>query len=107
MVAELILFAYEHGMELTMGEAFRTDEQQALHLKSGASRVTRSKHQDRLAVDMNLFIDGRYVRDKEKYRALGEKWESIGGRWGGRFGVAPEDYDTKVGWDAGHFEFGG
>ncbi len=73
MVAELILFAYARDMELTMGEAFRTDEQQDIHLRSGASRVKRSRHQDRLAVDMNLFIDGRYVREKEKYRTLGEK----------------------------------
>ena len=106
MYAKLVLFAYARGMEVTMGEAFRTPEQQALHRKAGRSRVARSKHQDRLAVDLNLFIDGRYVRDKNKYRALGEKWEKLGGRWGGRFGVKPEDYSTKVGWDAGHFEYG-
>ena len=107
MVAELILFAYAREMELTMGEAFRTDEQQKLHIKSGASRVKRSRHQERLAVDINLFINGRYVRDKEKYRALGEKWELVGGRWGGRFGLKPEEYSKRVGWDAGHFEYAG
>lgn len=107
MVAELVFFAYARRMELTYGEAHRSAEQQELHRKSGRSRVRHSKHQDRLAVDMNLFVDGAYVRDKEKYRVLGEKWESIGGRWGGRFGVASEDFDAKVGWDAGHFEYGG
>ena len=107
MVAELTLFAYARGLELTFGEVFRTKEQQEIHMKSGRSRVARSKHQDRLAVDFNLFVDGAYVRDKEKYRPLGEKWEEIGGRWGGRFGVAPEEFETKVGWDAGHFEYGG
>ncbi len=105
MVAELTLFAYARDMELTLGEAFRSEEQQAMHIKSGRSRVKRSKHQDRLAVDFNLFIDGKYVRDRESYRKLGEKWEAIGGRWGGRFGLDPEEYDIKVGWDAGHFEY--
>ncbi|MCK5563702.1 MAG: M15 family metallopeptidase [Planctomycetes bacterium] len=105
MVAKLIFFALQEGMALTFGEAFRTKEQQTLHLKSGKSRVRRSKHQARLAVDFNLFIDGKYVRGKEKYRAIGEKWEELGGRWGGRFGVAQDEYKTKVGWDAGHFEY--
>lgn len=107
MVAELTLFAYARGLEMTFGEAYRTKEQQEIHRRNNRSRVAHSKHQDRLAVDFNLFVDGRYVRDKEKYRALGEKWEAIGGRWGGRFGVDTVEYDTKVGWDAGHFEYGG
>ena len=107
MVAELTLFAYARGLELTYGEAFRTKEQQGIHRKRGTSRVRHSKHQDRLAVDFNLFIDGAYVRDKELYRPLGEKWELLGGRWGGRFGVAAKDFETKVGWDAGHFEYEG
>ena len=107
MVAKLVLFAYARGIELTFGEAYRTKEQQYIHRKRGTSRVRHSKHQDRLAVDFNIFIDNKYVRDKERYRLLGEKWEEIGGRWGGRFGVAPDEYETKVGWDAGHFEYGG
>ncbi|MBE9532013.1 MAG: M15 family metallopeptidase [Proteobacteria bacterium] len=107
MVTELVLFSYARGLELTLGEAYRTKEQQELHIKSGLSRVKHSRHQDRLAIDMNLFVDGAYVRDKERYRVLGEKWEALGGRWGGRFGVAPEDFEMRVGWDAGHFEYGG
>lgn len=107
MVAELILFAHARGLELTFGEAYRTKEQQDIHRKRGVSRVRHSKHQDRLAVDFNLFVDGAYVRDKLYYRALGEKWEAIGGRWGGRFGVEPAEYETKIGWDAGHFEYRG
>ena len=107
MVANLILYALQEGYGLTFGEAYRTKDQQALYFKSGHSRVKYSKHQDRLAVDFNLFIDGKYVTDKEQYRKIGEYWESDGGRWGGRFGVKKEDYDTEIGWDAGHFEFVG
>ena len=107
MVAELIIFAYARDMELTFGEAMRSAEQQRLHLEAGHSRVKHSKHQDRLAVDFNLFVDGEYVRDRERYRALWERWERIGGRWGGRFGVEPGRFAAEVGWDAGHFEFKG
>jgi hypothetical protein len=107
MVANLILFASCEGMELTMGEAFRSQEQQDIHRAAGRSRVRYSKHQDRLAIDFNLFINGKYVLDKEMYRPLGEEWEKTGGRWGGRFGVARPNYKTQVGWDAGHFEYGG
>ncbi|WKZ33686.1 MAG: M15 family metallopeptidase [Thermodesulfobacteriota bacterium] len=104
-VAELIRFAYSNGLELTLGEAYRTEEQQKLYLKSGKSRTMASPHRERLAVDLNLFIGGKYVSDGEAYRPLGEKWESLGGRWGGRFGVRKEEYGTKVGWDANHFEY--
>jgi len=53
----------------------------------------------------DLKDDGKINYSPEKYRPLGEYWETIGGRWGGRFGVEPQDYATKTGWDANHFEY--
>ena len=105
-VGTMILWAYANGMEITLGEVYRTDEQQTYYIQKGMSRVARSKHQDKLAVDINLFIDDKYTNDKRDYRRLGEFWESLGGSWGGRFGIQPEDYDTEIGWDSGHFEHG-
>jgi len=105
MVAELITEAYGAGYELTFGEAFRTEDQQRLYVSSGRSRTMSSAHMKRLAVDFNLFRDGVYITDSGLYRPLGEMWEAIGGRWGGRFGVAPADYQKKTGWDSNHFEF--
>lgn len=84
MVAELILWAYEHGYELTWGEAYRTPEQAAWNARNG-SGITNSLHGKRLAVDLNLFIDGMYQPQSSAYQLLGEKWESMGGAWGGRF----------------------
>ena len=75
MVAKLITWAYEHGYELTLGDAWA---------KSGHS--PRSLHYERLAIDLNLFINGAYRIDTESHRPLGEYWESLGGAWGGRFG---------------------
>lgn len=104
LLASLIMFAYENGYELTIGEAYRTEEQQRLYVDTGRSQTMNSRHRDRLAVDLNLFKDGVYLTDKERYRFLGERWEGLGGRWGGRFGVSPGDYAKEVGWDSNHFE---
>jgi len=74
MVARLILFAYESGYELTFGDAW-------------ASRGHKdgSFHYRRLAIDLNLFKDGAYLRETIDHLPLGEFWEGIGGTWGGRF----------------------
>ena len=105
MVGNFLLWAHAQGYELTFGHAFRDAETQARLLAEGLSRVRHSQHMDRLAVDFNLFVDGKYTSDKELYRPLGEYWESICGKWGGRFNVKPENYDTEIGWDSGHFQF--
>ena len=77
MVADLIIFAYDNGYELTFGDAYRD------------SRVTyghpESLHRSRLAIDLNLFKDQVYLKTTDDHRELGEYWESIGGTWGGRF----------------------
>ena len=108
MVAKLILYAYGVGYTLSLGEAWRPQEMQDLYLKTGKTKVKYSKHQDRLAIDLNLFMGGKLLTDKESYRVLGEYWEHLSDEnvWGGRFGVRKEDYDKKVGWDPGHFQDG-
>ncbi|MIL24655.1 M15 family peptidase [Salmonella enterica] len=84
MIGQLILFADQHGLRLTFGEAYRTPEQAALNAKKG-SGIKNSLHTQRLAVDFNLFINGQYKTDSRDYLLLGEYWESLGGAWGGRF----------------------
>jgi hypothetical protein len=84
MVAELILWAYGEGYELTFGEAYRTPEQAALNAAKGKG-IRKSLHCDRLAVDLNLFKDGVYLSRTEDHEPLGTFWEAIGGTWGGRF----------------------
>lgn len=85
MVADLIVFAYSRGYELTFGDAFRDPR---VHGGLGDKRSyssANSLHKQRLAVDFNLFKDGEYLTRTEDYTELGEYWESIGGAWGGRF----------------------
>lgn len=76
-VALLILFAYEQGYEITLGDAYRDPR------CDYGSEV--SFHKKRLAIDLNLFRDGRYLSSTESHRPTGEFWESLGGTWGGRF----------------------
>lgn len=96
MIAQLIEFAYSQGYELTFGDAYRGDCQ---------GHMEGSLHYIRLAVDFNLFKDGKYLTKTEDYKLLGEYWESIGGSWGGRFGAGPDG----IGTDGNHFslEHGG
>lgn len=84
LVAQLITWAGDHGYRLTFGEAYRTPEQAALNAKTGKG-IGNSLHTQRLAVDLNLFINGQYKTDTAQYLPLGEYWESLGGAWGGRF----------------------
>ena len=74
MIAELIIWAYQNGFELTLGDAFA---------KEGHSK--NSFHYKRLAVDLNLFINKVYQTTTKAHRPIGEKWLSMGGTWGGNF----------------------
>ncbi|MEL0552957.1 M15 family metallopeptidase [Raoultella lignicola] len=89
LIAQLILWADGKGYRLTFGEAYRTPEQAALNAKKG-SGISNSLHTRRLAVDLNLFINGQYQTDSAAYLPLGEYWESLGGSWGGRFKSRPD-----------------
>ena len=85
MVANLIHWAYENGYELTFGDAYRDPRVFGPVGESLGYGRSRSNHKTRLAIDLNLFRDGKYLTATEDHRPLGEYWESIGGEWGGRF----------------------
>lgn len=85
-VGLLIAQAYWDGYEITFGEAYRPPETAALYAEQGRG-IKNSLHCSRLAVDLNLFRDGKYLTDTEDYRDLGEWWEELTplARWGGNF----------------------
>jgi len=96
-VAKLILKANSLGINLTLGEAFRTEYQQAEHIRTGKSNTMNSNHLRRLAVDFNFFIKGELVYKHPFITELGDYWETLhpANRWGGNFRVFK---------DAPHFE---
>lgn len=84
--AKLILHAYELGFEITYGECWRSPEQAKWNAAQGIG-TANSLHIDRLAIDINLFINGVYVTNDEGHKVLGAWWKSLGPdyRWGGDF----------------------
>jgi len=74
MVSLLIAYAYQNGYELTFGDAW-----------AQSGHKNNSLHYDRLAIDLNLFKNGKYMLSTEDHRQLGEFWELIGGSWGGHY----------------------
>lgn len=102
-VAKLIFFACGLGIELTMGEAYRTKEQQEIYVRTGKSKTMNSNHLRRLAIDFNFFINGKLTYDFDKVKPLGDYWESLhpANRWGGDFNQNDKE-DGFV--DTPHFE---
>lgn len=85
MIADLIIFAYDNGYELTFGDAYRDPRLHGMPGVKGGYGAAASNHKIRLAVDFNLFKDGKYLMGTEDHKVLGLYWESLGGCWGGRF----------------------
>lgn len=107
MVARLIMQACALGYEIKVQEWNRLLATQKEYVAKGVSKTLNSKHLDNLAVDMYLYKNGKVILGGEDYRALGEYWESLGGRWGGRFGVESKPkaiQDLELGFDPVHFE---
>ncbi|HZX36531.1 MAG TPA: M15 family metallopeptidase [Thermodesulfobacteriota bacterium] len=110
MLGKLLCKAPELGTPVLILEMHRSLETQKAYVARGASKTLNSKHLEGLAVDLvfleDLKDDGKINYSPEKYKSLGEYWENLGGRWGGRFGdnLATEKIE---GWDSGHFEYAG
>lgn len=85
MVAKLIEYAYDQGYELTFGDAYRDPRAHGQPGVKASYSNARSLHKQRLAVDFNLFRNGQYLARTEDHAPLGMYWETLGGRWGGRF----------------------
>jgi peptidoglycan L-alanyl-D-glutamate endopeptidase CwlK len=94
-VAKLIDHADSIGYKLTGGELWRTKEQQAIYVETGLSKTENSKHLDRLAIDLNLFINNMCRTDKEAFRPLASYWRALSEK-----NVSGYDWN----WDFGHFE---
>lgn len=97
-VGELLQFiSRTDGIDVTLGDAYRDPRLHGNFSELGGYGNSKSMHKIRLAIDLNLFVEGEYITDggHDKYKVIGEYWESLDpfARWGGRFG------------DANHFSF--
>jgi hypothetical protein len=103
-IAYLIIQADLLGIDLTFGDAYRSNSQILLNffgykvVKGGLlgiklikhkklSKTLNSQHAKRLAVDFNYFINGKLTYKYEDIKKLGEFWVCLNplNRWGGDF----------------------
>lgn len=100
LAGQLIAWTYaQPGLELTFGECYRTPEQAALNAKTGAG-ISNSLHTQRLAIDLLLFKDGKYIDKSELYEPLGTYWKSLNPLccWGGDFHSRPDGNHFSMTW---------
>lgn len=73
-VCKMIQWATEQGYVVTGGELSRPVEMQQIYVKTGRSKTMKSRHLDRLAIDLNFFKDGKLTYETED---VGRYWESL------------------------------
>lgn len=102
-IADLIIYAFRHGVELTLGECHRPIAMQLLYYfgfdlvktkrffkivrASKRTKTLKSSHLNRLAIDFNFFINDKLTYDFDKIKHVGDYWESLhqNNVWGGDF----------------------
>jgi len=74
MLAKLIIFTYEKGYEITLGEGYNA---------AGIGHMKGSVHYVKLGQDLNLFKDGNYlaagVEAEKGHNLLHDEWDRLGG----------------------------
>ena len=85
MAANFIQHIQAQGYQVTLGDAYRDSRVFGIMGERKGYGESRSTHKHRLAIDLNLFKDGRFLANTEDHKPFGEYWESVGGSWGGRF----------------------
>ncbi len=85
--ARLLAKALEMGFDVRGGDAFRDPRVHGAYGEKKGYGKRWSMHKLKLARDLNLFKDGKYLDETDDHRELGEWWEEQHElcRWGGRF----------------------
>jgi len=93
LVPRLIDHIYNNGCECTFGDAYRDNRVEYGH--------PNSMHKKRLAIDLNLFKDGKYLTDSNHYLFAGEYWKNLNDacnwdiRDGNHFSMFANDYGME------------
>lgn len=100
LTAQLILYAYDKGYELTYGDAFRDPRLAKLNAEAGIG-IPNSLHGQRLAVDFNLFRNTDFLTRTEDHAFLGGYWKALHPlcRWGGDFKPKPDGNHYSMEWE--------
>ncbi len=87
LTIQLYQYIIDQGYEFTYGDAYR--DPRAFGIVGEIKNYGRSKsnHKIRLAIDINLFKDGKYLTSTIDHTPIGKYWESLheyctwGGNW--------------------------
>ena len=87
LLPRLLDKAYEMGYKMRGGDLFRDPRVFGKVGEKEGYGHSRSCHKLKLAIDINLFRNGKWLTETEDHRQLGEWWEGLHPlcRWGGRF----------------------
>lgn len=94
LLTDLILAGYNP----VLSEVYRTPEQQEIYVQQGKSKTMKSKHLERVAADILLFLDGVYLTKNEDYKVMADLWKSYDEN-------CVAGYDWKFG-DGNHVQYG-
>jgi hypothetical protein len=80
LIAKLIMEMYNRGFTVRCGD-FWAKRRDPLEHKAN------SLHYDKLAADLNLFKNGKFLDKTEDHRQFGDYWEALSPwcTWGGRW----------------------
>lgn len=86
LLPKLLTFILSQGYKVRGGELERSQAQAVDNASSGKG-ISNSLHLIRLAIDLHLFKDGKYLDTSEAHRPFGEFWKALNPlcAWGGDF----------------------
>ena len=82
MIGQLISYAYQSGYKLTFGDAYRDPRVFGAYGEKKGYSHPKSTHKIRLAVDFNVFRNGKFLEGDEANKAhneLHDYWDILGG----------------------------
>jgi hypothetical protein len=86
LLGQLLVWLYANGYKVRGGELLR-DPRIAKMNDANGTGISNSLHIDKLAIDLNIFKNGRWLATTEEHAPVGAKWKSLHAlaAWGGDF----------------------
>jgi hypothetical protein len=85
----LLMFLHRNGIKYSLGECWRRPETQKILHEKGYSNVDKGGHQDKLAIDIFMWLNGKFMEytweNRDRLIFVGDFWKSLNqlNVWGG------------------------
>jgi hypothetical protein len=101
-IAQLIQWAFVHDIALMPYRFHTTLAEDLIEFLAGRSEIdprkTPTPHMVWEAMDLVIIKDGMLIWTHiPEYDWLGEEWEKLGGRWGGRWKTLQDNFHFELG----------